>query len=132
MRAKTRMLAFSAVATAVIVPLSALPAHAETYVYKNSTQVAGNYAGVVFYPYGDNFKVWNNVAGGRAFVSWNYKDIDDSWKNVGTVFHDQSPRVINVEMVEGRQIYFKVTWTDEYNIAPASPIVYFRTGGANP
>jgi len=124
------MLAFSAVATAVIVPLSALPAHA--YAYTNQVQTTDNYAGVIFYPYGDNFKIWNNVSGGRAYVTWNYKDINDSPKTTSSVFNYQSPHLINLDLVEGREIYFKVTWTDEYSDLYSSPIVYFRTGGANP
>jgi hypothetical protein len=74
--------------------------------YQNWSQVPGNYAGVVFRPYGDRFQTWEHRDGRRSTICWHYKDVADDWKSIG--LHDGAVHEYNLNLREDRRIYFIV------------------------
>jgi hypothetical protein len=101
---------------------------AATYPYRNWSQTTNNSAGVRFTPYGDHFEIWDNVNnGGSAFVEFNYKDVNDSWKYVVSVTDGYATVQRNVyENYNGNPayIYFRVC-----DYTGCSKPSYFRTWG---
>ncbi|MQY06928.1 hypothetical protein [Actinomadura macrotermitis] len=104
--------------------------------YRNWVQASHNKAGVIFYPEGDSFRIWNNMRSDGpetlpivAHAEWNYVGVKDKWHSIGNVF-EQSNAVYSRNLSEKRQIYFRVCY-----FAPrqeCSSTVRFRVGGRNP
>lgn len=128
--------AVAALASTVVAP----SAHAATdddpdvgttaaYPYRDWAQTPGNTAGVVFRPYGDWWEAWDNSGAANTYVQFNYKGVNDAWKNVisgrGWTYAKDQRNVYEKINGEPAYIYFRVC-----DNAGCSHPSWYRTWGS--
>ena len=109
---KAAVVAVASMAASAALLNIAGPAAAATYPEQNWTQLPGNAAGGKFTANGDRFEVWDNVDDDMgAWVEFNYKGIDDDWKEAIYVLDRYAATNYNLqERIDGKRtaIYFRV------------------------